>query len=231
MFYRVLIGLIFVTAVTVPSPSQAAPPFQYLIDAANQIKQIEYSKAALNEDDNGRIAKIACGTLSQLVDDANFKKALSDMLSEKSFGSLRSPAYGLIENLAEFNRTFLPAELENLRRAGLDYPAVFDVLQIASRGRTRANLKELSAVDVLQKITSGREAVCKLAAGIVSERDRKAAEWTFGGVTLVVVDVASAIGIASVSGGALAVAAGAVAATSIDIGANAAVSGLKGDIP
>ena len=231
LFYRLLAGATLGVGLTLPAPSEAAGPFQYLIDAANQIQQVEYSKTVLNQDDNGRIAKIACDALTRLMEDASFKAALSDILSPKTLESFRSPAFALVENLREFNSDFLPAEMENLRHAGLEYPAVFDSLQIASRERIRANLKEVSAVAVMEKVQTGRDAVCRMAAGIVEERQRKAAQWTFGGVTLVVVDVVGAIGIASLSGGTAAIAAGAVAVSSIGVGADAAIRGAKGDIP
>jgi hypothetical protein len=228
---RLLVGAALSAGLILTSPSYAAGPFQYLIDAANQIKQIEYSKTVLTEDDNGRIVRIACDSLKQLAEDPSFKTALSDILSRNNLQSTQSPAYDLVANLATFNSVFLPAEQDNLRRAGLEYPAVFDALQIASRERLRANLKEISAVAVMDKIHTARDAVCRMAATSVAERQRKAAQWTFGGVTLIVVDVAGAIGIASLSSGVLAVAAGAVAVSSIDIGANAAINGAKGDIP
>ena len=229
--FRLLFGAALSVGLTLPSPSKAAGPFQYLIDAANQIKQVEYSKTVLSEDDNGRITKIACDALTRLVEDASFKAALSDILSPKNLGSSQSPAFALVENLSEFNSVFLPAELENLRRAGLEYPAIFDSLQIASRERIRANLKEVSAVAVMGNVQIGRGVVCGMAAAIVTDRQRKAVQWTFGGVTLVVADVAGAIGIASLSSGTLAGAAGAVVVSSIGVGATAAISGAKGDIP
>jgi hypothetical protein len=228
---RLLLGVMLGMGLIVPSPSRAAGPFQYLIDAANEIKQVEHSKSVLTQDDNGRIAKIACDALNKLIEDENFRRALTDILLPDRLKSYQSSAFALAENLKEFNQTFLPAELENLHRAGLEYPAVFDGLQIASRERLRVNLKEISAIAVMRDVQTGRDAVCNMAAGIVTERQRRAAQWTFGGVTLVVVDVAGAIGIAAVSGGALAVGAGAVVVSSIGIGAAAAISGAKGDIP
>lgn len=218
-------------ALVVPYPSNAATAFQYLIDAANQIKQIEYSKAVLSDDDNGRIAKVACDALSRLTEDPSFKNALTDILSQKNLGSSQSLAVALAESLANFNTVFLPAEIEIMRSAGLEYPVIFDGLQIASRERIRANLKEVSAVDVMGKVQAAKETVCKFAAGIVKERERRAVQWTFGGVVLIGVDVAAAIGIGAVSSGALAVAAGAVIVTSIGVGADAANRGAKGDIP
>lgn len=231
LFYRLLASAALGVGLALPSPSDAAEPFQYLVDAANQIQQIEYSKTVLNQDDNGRIAKIACDALTRLVGDASFRAALSDILSPKNLESFRSPAYALVQNLNEFDSKFLPSELENLRRSGLEYPTIFDDLQIASRVRIRANLKEVSAAAVMEKVQIGRDTVCRMATGIVEEQQRKATLWTFGGVTLVVVDVAGAIGSALVSGGAAAIAVVPVAVSSIGVGAEAALMGAKGDIP
>jgi hypothetical protein len=228
LFYRLLAGAALSVGLALPSPSNAGVPFQYLVDAANQIKQVEYSKTVLSQDDNGRIARIACDALTRLVEDSAFKAALRDILSSRNPGST-SASSALVENLSEFNKVFLPAELQNLLDAGLEYPV--DALQIASRERTRANLKEISADAVMDNVRTGRESVCRMAAGIVTERQRKAAQWTFGGVTLVVVDVLAALGVGGASGGGLAVAALAVSVASISVGATAAASGARGDVP
>ena len=222
LFYRLLAGAALGIAVALPS---AAAPFSYLIDAANKIKEIEYSKTVLSRDDNGRIVKIACDALTRLVEDGDFKNALSDILSK----SKTDKASALLEKLSDFNKDFLQVELDNLVRAGLDYPV--DALQIATRERTKANVKNISAIDVMKDVQTAKDSVCRMAASAVTEQQRKAAQWTFGGVTLIVVDVVAALGVGAVSGGALAVASEAVLVSSIGVGAAAAVSGSRGEIP
>lgn len=222
LLYRLLAGAALSIAVVLPS---AAASFSYLIDAANRIKEIEYSKTVLTRDDNGRIVKIACDALTRLVEDGDFKNALSEILAKNKTDT----ASALLEKLSEFNQTFLPAELNNLVRAGLDYPV--DALQIAARGRTRANIKDISAIEVMKDVQIAKDSVCRMAASAVTEQQRKAVQWTFGGVTLIVVDVAAALGVGALSGGGLAVASGAIFVSSIGVGAAAAVSGSRGEIP
>lgn len=207
--------------------SANAAPFGYMIDAANQIKQIEYSKTVLTRDDRGRIAKIACDALTKLAGDPDFESALKNVL-EKHSGS-KSAANALVETLSDFNDVFLRTELDYLREAGLQYPV--DILQVASRQRTRVNLRELSSITVMGNVQAGKDTVCRLSTAAVTEQQQKAVVWTFTGATLIVVDVAAALTIGAGSSGALAVAAGAVVVASIGIGADAAKSGAKGDVP
>ncbi|MEA2896158.1 MAG: hypothetical protein QOJ84_1773 [Bradyrhizobium sp.] len=162
-----------------------------------------------------------------MVNDASFEAALSDILSPKNMKSATA-AFKMIDSLAEFNAVFLPAELENLQRAGLEYP--IDNLQIAVRERNRTNLKEISAIGVMNNVQTGKDSVCRMASDIVTERQLRAAQWTFGGIILVAADVGVTIGAATL-GGPLAVPLGAVAISSIGLGGTAAFNASKGDIP
>jgi hypothetical protein len=222
-------GGIFCLGMTCGTPSHAAEQFHYVIEAANQIKEIEYSKTVLGDEENGRIARIACDTLSRLIEDKDFGNALADMLSEGNRKVLKGTASKLIEDLSNFNDVFISAELDNMHRAGLDYPVIVSALDAASRRRVGTNT-DLSAGEVLKQLDTARQAVCEMARGIVSARQRAVAQWTISGVVLIVVDTSGAIGIAAASSGVLAVAAGAVFVASIDIGANVALSGVRGDV-
>jgi hypothetical protein len=83
----------------------------------------------------------------------------------------------------------------------------------------------MRAVEIAQNET------CRLATEAVNDRQRRASQWTWGGVLLVVVDVGAVAAAGGVTGGTAAPIVGAIALTSISIGAQAAISGAKGDVP
>jgi hypothetical protein len=232
VFGRVLIVVSGMAMALMAASSQvAAQPFKYMTDAANRIKDIEYKKYPLSPDDNVMIVRIQCEALTTLIKDANFTRALQDILSPGNLNDYRSPAYALLNDLPEFNKTFLPEEQADLLKAGVQYPEIFTTLDIASRERARAALTEVSSVSVMYAVEVAQRETCRLATEAVNDRQRKASQWTWGGILLVVVDVGAIAAAAGASGGAAAPAAATIAVTSISIGAQAAISGAKGDIP
>jgi hypothetical protein len=231
VFGRLIIGGIAM-ALMAASSQVAAQPFKYMTDAANRIKDIEYKKYPLSPDDNVTILKIQCDALTTLSKDENFTKALQDILSPGNLSNYTSPAYALLNDLPEFNKTFLPEEQANLLKAGVQYPVIFTTLDIASRERARAALTAVSAVSVMNAVAIAKQETCRLATEAVDDRQRRASQWTFGGILLVVVDVGAVVAAGAMTGGAaVPVATATIAGASITLGAQAAISGAKGDIP
>ena len=179
-------------------------------------------------DDNAKIAKVACDALTRLSTDGDLIDAIKGMLRYNKY--LKS-TQALIEDLKQFDATFLPAEVELMRRQGLEYPAIFDALRVGLTIRPSARAKDTTPEAVLYNINRAQSQVCKFAAGAVSDRQRAQTEWTFGGILLLGIDVAGAVTITAGTGGAGMPAAGTLLLTSVTLGSTAALAGATGNIP
>ena len=208
-------------------------PFSYLLDAAKEINHIKYSRSVTTQDDNAKIAKVACDALTQLTNDNDLVIAVSGLLFHPEVKEIpyRQAAAALIDNIGEFNATFLPAEHDLMHRQGLEYPAIIDALQVASRIRSRASIKDATAAAILANINKAQSQVCEFAAGAVSDRQRIQTTWTMGGILLLGVDLTAALAITAGTVGTGMPAAGTLVLTSVALGSTAALAGATGSIP
>jgi hypothetical protein len=136
-----------------------------------------------------------------------------------------------MKNIGEFNATFLPAEVDLMRRQGLEYPAIIDALQVASRIRPHASVKDITPASIFASVNKAQSQVCQFAAGEVSNRQRAQTTWTMGGILLLGVDLTAAIAITTGTAGAGMPAAGTLVLTSVTLGSTAALAGATGNIP
>lgn len=190
---RLAAGLAAFTSLALSEARAGTAQFQYVIEAANEMARTEYSKAFLSPAENAGIARTACGAMTKLVDDEHYQAALVSLLSPDHLGPLAGKADGLINNLAEFNMTFLRIEEETLKEAGLEYPVVFDALRIASVARTHVYLGGSLSVEVVtQDVKYVKDTICELATGNVADPQRAAINRMMGAITLEVADVMGA---------------------------------------
>lgn len=167
---RASLAVSFILGTATASAQAQQKPFGYLIDAANQIKQIEYAHAVVTREGNARIAKLACDALTRLSHDDQLRVAVNEV--SRNTDANRGAAGRLLENLAEFNASFLPAEADLMRSQDLDYAAIVDVLQVALKTRTTTKVGGLTQEAIIASINRGREQVCQFAAAAVSDRQR-----------------------------------------------------------
>lgn len=224
-------ALLFVSFSTGLLPETAFPqdkPIAYVLDAANQMKQIEYSHAVLSGEDNARIVRIACDTLKRLADDSNLKATLD---TSRKLDASRARIEALLKDLNEFDASFVPFEAGEMQRQGLDFPATNEAMQVALKSRTNAGASQPTAEEVIHTIRAAQERVCQFATAAVSARERAQTTWTFSGVVIIAVDAVAAAGIVAGTGGGGMPAAGTLAVASISIGLAATNAGIRGEVP
>jgi hypothetical protein len=153
------------------SPADAAASFEYLARAANEITEIDHSTLTLTDQQNGRIAKIGCDALDQLLHDPQLNTALQGLLSSKESGKTQDQAYDLLTNDTKFSEEFLRTEEHALQAAGLNFSTTIDALAQAQMPRYRdvETLKDLTEARVRTTISQKRDAVCALKNHAISQ--------------------------------------------------------------
>lgn len=165
-----------------------------------------------------------------MLKDDNLVRA-SDEIFRNVTANHRAAAQALIQNIEEFNDVFLPIELDKMRAKGFNYPAITDALQVASKTRPSASVRDLTAAEVLSSVNMAQSQVCQFAQSEVSDRQRAQTAWTFSGIVLMVVDIGAGAAIAFGTGGSGMPALGTVVLASVTVGSAAAFAGIKGNIP
>jgi hypothetical protein len=176
----------------------AEPRFAYLSKAANEITAIDHDSLTLSKEASGKIAKIACAALSQLVNDPEFEQGMRAVLKQDVKAAMQ-----LLDNLRAFNEEFLRTEQKNLEAAGLDFPTSIDALAISARQRKQVSMKELSVTKTIADVTRLRDAACKLQQQLVVEQQARLIRLGILGVGVVVADIGVAV---ATSGGTAAIA-------------------------
>jgi methyl-accepting chemotaxis protein len=186
--YTIAIVAGLTASLLMPERAHAAR-FGYLRDYAKEITAINHSRTSLAQDDLGRIAKIACEALTKLVSDPDFKRALQTMNNPR-FNQSRGPAHDLIVNVRDFNDKFVPIEEKNLRDVGYDAQTIKDMMDAASKVRTRAQVNKISAEAVEAAIRQFQASVCEMAEASARHQDIKDSSSSFFGVVLIIGDIA-----------------------------------------
>lgn len=221
------VAVLALALTTVPVRAQPKP-FGYLVDTANEMKRIEYSHAVVSPEDKAKIARMACDALARLSKDPDLPAAVE---ATRKIKIDPGAAAALLENLREFDTTFLRTEAEWMRQQGLEYPAIVDTLQVALKTRPETRIKDVTPETILSNVNRAQSQVCEFAQRAVSDRQFAQTKWTYGGIVLIGVDLAVAIGIAAGTAGAGMPAAGTVVLTSVTLGTAAASAAAAGNIP
>jgi hypothetical protein len=192
--------------------------FPYLADAANQIAQIDYASGTeLSGEDAGKIAKIACGALTELIEDKDFSAVVNEFTGTALKGH-EADVKKLIGDLASFSREFRRTEVDFLKSAGYKPPAIGEAVWLMALQRNKVDLNAVSAQHIATKIKDFQSTVCNLKNEIVYQNDRAAVQretiwivWGFFGIVVIATDT----GVAAFTAGGGAVVAGASTALGV----------------
>jgi len=144
------------------SPHACQAKYDYLIETANKIYEIQSRSMTLDEKQAAEIFARACNTLDRLLKDEEFRKDLA-RLDEPS--SKRRPAETVAaakNDLRQFLNSFLTKEAQVLRQGGVSSDLADNILISAAYFHTDLNT-ERSSANVISQIERLREHVCYVA--------------------------------------------------------------------
>ena len=191
-----LLILVF-TLIAAPEAGWTQSKYQYLIDTTNKLMDVLGRSTFQDPKELGEACARVCHTLRELLDDKRFRDDLYRIAKrEDKYSEERQQ---LTWNLSLFVQSFLRAEEEALKKAGLSEDAVKQIVWSASLFKNAVD-DELDPTRTILAIKQLHDDVCQGEKIIretkeQSERKRMFRNWAFrlGGIALIVVDVTTLV--------------------------------------
>ena len=207
---RVLLSFALIISLATVFAQEGDHRYEYLVDAANELFDIQLDNVDLNADQMLKITATSCVAMRRLQKDSNFPKDLDRLY--KQLDDYQRTHRALRDDLTQFMDAFLLPETAALKSAGLTDTAISHIS--AAIGYVHGALGERTDPTLILNAIEGlTEEVCTANAKLKrdkevekdkTERRRTVMRWTMGigGAAVLVADAlgtAPSVGVATAS--------------------------------